>query len=99
MPGVTDTFRKVKPQGGIYGFGWGRCAGIPPGIPSPQHPTHLLCTLKENKFWKELFHFSIIDLVQIPADLPPGDYVLGFRWDCEQTPQIWQNCADVTITA
>jgi predicted carbohydrate-binding protein with CBM5 and CBM33 domain len=42
--------------------------------------------------------FHIVDLVQIPTDLPLGDYVLSFRWDCEQTPQIWTNCADIEIT-
>merc|ERR1712046_10173 len=40
----------------------------------------------------------ISDTVLIPADLPAGEYVLGWRWDCEETAQIWQNCADVTIT-
>jgi len=40
----------------------------------------------------------IQDTVIIPADLKPGDYVLGWRWDCEETAQIWANCADVTIT-
>jgi hypothetical protein len=50
-------------------------------------------------FWTARFNFNIIDQVQIPANLPAGDYVLGFRWDCEETPQIWQNCADVSITA
>ena len=42
---------------------------------------------------------TIQDKVTIPADLPPGDYVLGWRWDCEETAQIWQNCADVTIAS
>lgn len=41
----------------------------------------------------------ISDMVLIPKDLKPGEYVLGWRWDCEETAQIWQNCADVTITA
>mmetsp|Transcript_78799 Transcript_78799/g.123004 ORF Transcript_78799/g.123004 Transcript_78799/m.123004 type:complete len:154 (+) Transcript_78799:3-464(+) len=40
----------------------------------------------------------ISDHVFIPSDLPAGEYVLGWRWDCEETAQIWQNCADVTIT-
>ena len=26
-----------------------------------------------------------------------GDYVLSWRWDCEQTPQIWNTCADLTV--
>jgi len=39
----------------------------------------------------------MIDRVKLP-DVKPGKYVLGLRWDCEQTPQIWQSCSDVTIT-
>ena len=30
--------------------------------------------------------------IKVPADLPTGDYVLGFRYDCEATAQIWSNC-------
>ena len=41
----------------------------------------------------------VADRVLIPKDLTPGDYVLSFRWDCEETAQIWANCADVTISA
>lgn len=43
--------------------------------------------------------FSIVDKVQIPADLPEGDYVLSFRIDCEQTAQVWNSCADIHISA
>ena len=39
----------------------------------------------------------ILDEVSIPADTKPGDYVLGFRWDCEKSAQVWAACADVTI--
>eukprot|EP00051_Salpingoeca_urceolata_P023828 m.410430 g.410430 ORF g.410430 m.410430 type:complete len:387 (+) comp20158_c7_seq8:1833-2993(+) len=41
----------------------------------------------------------ISDHVIIPKDIKPGQYVLGWRWDCEETAQVWQNCADVTILA
>merc|ERR1712176_914481 len=41
--------------------------------------------------------YQIIDKVKVP-DMPPGDYVTSFRWDCEQTPQIWSQCADIKIT-
>lgn len=41
----------------------------------------------------------IADRVKIPKALPAGDYVLGWRWDCEETAQIWLNCADVTVEA
>jgi hypothetical protein len=42
---------------------------------------------------------EIVDRVQIPATLAAGEYVLGWRWDCEESNQIWQSCSDVTITA
>lgn len=42
---------------------------------------------------------NLVDLVRIPASIPPGDYVLSWRWDCEETTQVWTNCGDVTITA
>ncbi len=47
---------------------------------------------------KALFRFNIVDKLVVPR-VPPGDYVLSFRWDCEMGPQIWTLCSDVTITA
>lgn len=44
-----------------------------------------------------LINAVIVDHVLIPHDLPPGDYVVGFRWDCEETAQVWSSCADVSI--
>merc|ERR1712232_243883 len=44
-----------------------------------------------------LYNLEIVDYVQIPAELPPGEYVLGFRWDCEESNQIWSSCSDVTV--
>jgi len=41
--------------------------------------------------------YSVVDKVVVPEDLEAGDYLLSWRWDCEQSPQIWQNCADVQI--
>lgn len=43
------------------------------------------------------FPFSIVDQVAVPDDLPKGDYLLSWRWDCEQSSQVWQNCADVRV--
>jgi len=43
--------------------------------------------------------WSIVDKVKVPNDLPSGDYLLSWRWDCEQSAQVWQNCADVRIEA
>ena len=45
------------------------------------------------------FPWTLVDRVTIPADLEAGEYVISWRWDCEQTPQVWNSCADVTIAA
>jgi len=42
--------------------------------------------------------WNIIDKVQVPQ-LPAGDYVISFRYDCEQTSQVWSQCGDVRIVA
>lgn len=42
--------------------------------------------------------YEIIDKLQVP-DLEPGRYVLSFRWDCEQTAQIWTQCSDIELVA
>ena len=41
-------------------------------------------------------YMAIIDKVKVPQ-VPAGDYVVRWRWDCEQSPQIWSGCGDVTI--
>jgi len=46
---------------------------------------------------KSVTAFSVVDLMQVPQDIEPGAYFLSWRWDCEQSPQIWQNCADILI--
>jgi len=40
---------------------------------------------------------AIRDMVKVPADLPAGKYVLGFRYDCEATAQVWNSCSDITL--
>lgn len=73
---------------GLWGFGAGACESQLPGK---------TCSSQE-EIQREL-KFEIVDRVQIPSNLPEGDYYLGFRWDCEQTPQVWATCADVTISS
>ena len=46
-----------------------------------------------------LGNLEVVDAVKIPADLPPGKYVLQWRWDCEESDQIWASCSDVAITS
>jgi len=40
--------------------------------------------------------FSVMDEINVPNK--PGEYVLGWRWDCEETDQVWNSCADIVIT-
>merc|ERR1712226_509110 len=40
--------------------------------------------------------FSVMDEINVPNQ--PGEYVLGWRWDCEETDQVWASCADIVIT-
>ena len=42
---------------------------------------------------------GILDVLKVPEDLKPGRWVLGFRYDCEATAQVWQNCADIELQA
>jgi len=45
------------------------------------------------------FLWSLMDEVEVPEELVPGDYVLSFRWDCEQTPQVWNACSNIRIVS
>lgn len=44
-------------------------------------------------------NLEVVDNLKIPLDLTPGRYVLQWRWDCEETDQVWTSCSDVTVTA
>jgi len=43
-------------------------------------------------------NLEVVDNVMVPEGLAAGKYVLQWRWDCEETDQIWISCADVTVT-
>ena len=36
-----------------------------------------------------LGNLEIVDKVVIPKNLSPGQYVVGFRWDCEESNQVY----------
>lgn len=93
----------------LGGFGGGSCGGCsqpggnnpsfckkdgPHGPTGQDGPSN--CTAQQVD--DHYFEFSVVDKVRIPK-VPPGDYVVSFRWDCEQTPQIWATCSDVKIAA
>jgi len=42
-------------------------------------------------------YWAFKDLVEVPTTLAPGDYVLSFRYDCLESPQIWNACANIKI--
>jgi len=75
-----------EPLPGLYGYGAAACHGVADS-----------CTPEEEREIRAKFAFNMVDLVEVPADLPSGDYVLSFRWDCEQTKQVWAQCADIRI--
>lgn len=41
--------------------------------------------------------YSIVDQVKVPD--AEGEYVLSWRWDCEETNQVWNSCADIRISS
>merc|ERR1712072_1136134 len=49
-------------------------------------------------FHPEELSYSIKDRVKVPSHLEPGNYTVSWRWDCEESQQVWTNCADVEIT-
>lgn len=46
-----------------------------------------------------IFMWSLVDKLRVPATLEPGEYVLSWRWDCEQTPQVWNSCSNIRISS
>merc|ERR1712100_194895 len=78
---LGPTFKPPIP--GLYGFGPGSCGS-----------SEVVCNLEQ--FRQHNFDFGIVDKVHVP-DVPEGEYILSFRWESEQTNQVWNSCADVTI--
>jgi hypothetical protein len=48
-------------------------------------------------YGKYSWPWSIQDTVRVPSDLASGEYLLSWRWDCEESTQVWQNCADIRV--
>lgn len=46
---------------------------------------------------RDPYRTLIVDKLVVPANLKSGKYVLGLRWDCEKSAQVWTNCADISI--
>merc|ERR1719183_3480994 len=67
-----------------------RTAGAP-AIFMPEVPFSSLVPMQT----KYQYDFTVADTVKVPEK--EGRYVLSWRWDAEQTPQVWSNCALVDI--
>merc|ERR1712187_48732 len=78
------------PAEGAFGYGGATCNFEP-----RDYAAHPKCNCSSELFVERSFDFSIVDQVRVPET--PGEYVLSWRYDSEQTPQIWQNCADVHV--
>jgi len=61
------------------------------------HPTLPPCASKDGQgCCHTSAYVAIVDKVKVP-NVPAGDYVVRWRWDAEQSPQIWSGCGDVKI--
>ena len=80
-----------KPCPGTAGSDCSRCDNPWDGTPSFPPPCDGCKGSPHDK--------AVRDVVKVPATLKPGKYVLGWRWDCEATAQVWSNCADVELVA
>ena len=91
LPGMNFTYGLPSPKSGLFGYSGGHCMGNKTKDPE--------CVCTNEEYADAMFTFGVVDKVRVPAALPPGDYVLSWRWDCEQTKQIWSSCGDVTVHA
>lgn len=78
------------PLPGLFGYGSAACFTGRAGAGGH-------CTDEQRQFTTTHFNFHVVDKIRVPAELPVGEYLLSFRIDCEQTPQIWSQCSDIAI--
>jgi hypothetical protein len=86
-------------DGGVVNFG---CLFTPPQFEPPADDAYGFWGVHNagspSLGWGRVHSLSIVDQLTVP-DVTPGDYVLQFRYDAEQTSQVWNSCADVRINS
>lgn len=82
------------PIPGLFGFGPGRCTSGLPYNAFGQHKFYN-CSTTEYLYWLDLFNFNVVDKLKVPD--VKGDYVLSFRWDCEQVIRYAHYCHCASI--
>ena len=98
MLGIPDT-HVTQPRHLPHGPKEEAWAFEPPCF-EPRYPYNPLGFLSEGRCSGQwITNITIYDRLRVPAHLPAGEYVLGLRWDCETSAQVWSSCADITITA
>jgi len=105
-------FLDKKPKHHVHAaeYSQGNCAGQYPkstvyanhGSPTSDCPRGTMFESGFDQFTQGFLvgsgnEFSVMDNVQVPNT--PGDYVLSWRWDCEETDQVWNSCADIVISS
>jgi len=96
LPPTNLTF--AEPAEGAFGWGaeeiWPRIffADTFDADKSSSEADKMLENVQETKHH---YDFTVVDTVKVPEK--KGRYVLSWRWDAEQTPQVWSNCALVDI--
>ena len=81
----TPTTHTSDPSGNVH-----TCPGGTPPVPAFPYPAPGV---------ENITSFVIVDTLRIPLGIKPGKYALGWRWDAEQTTQVWGACADIEIVA
>merc|ERR1719453_797476 len=83
---IPDGSQPTVGQTTVEGF------AFPPPCDEPVSPAEFGLLSQGRCSGQWMNNITIYDQLRIPADLEPGEYVLGFRWDCETAAQIWQAC-------
>ena len=97
--GILGITEKCFNQGHMEFFGnttWISTSGKWRAIPATRTRVN---TVPANSEWALTAGFKNVfkDRVQVPDNIPLGDYVLSFRWDCRKSAQIWHSCANIRI--
>ena len=93
-PGSTWVKNPIPRNDGFTGAGFAPKCDEVPDCRTTAVESDCLCS----GMWGP-YNLEIVDYVTLPSSLAPGKYVLGWRWDCEESNQVWASCSDVQITA
>lgn len=84
-PGSVWTMNPIPAYAGL--------AGSDPSMGTQFEPLHPLSPVGFGPFED----MTVVDVVRLPDDLEPGRYALSWRWDAEQTSQVWLGCSAIQI--